>query len=241
MEGYKLKQAGLLLRFIIILSLVALLSLACTAAPPKPPPAPPVPVNQKPEILYVATPQQVEPSGTAEIKCIATDPDKDPLTYTWTADAGTINGTGDTVTWKAPDKAGMYNITVRVSDGKGGEAVNSGTNITITAKPNRSPIVNSFTVTNEKAPPITFTLGMKSINVKRHSLTTVECNAVDPDGDVITYAWSVTAGKVVGDGKKVEYYSAEAGDIAITVTITDSRGAFTKSSVYFNIPCCGQT
>ncbi len=57
----------------------------------------------------------------ATLTCIATDPDGDVVRYSRSASEGSITGVGNKVTWIAPNKGGNYNITVIVSDGKGGE------------------------------------------------------------------------------------------------------------------------
>jgi hypothetical protein len=41
--------------------------------------------------------------------------------YSWSASEGSITGAGNKVTWIAPNKGGNFNVTVIVSDGKGGE------------------------------------------------------------------------------------------------------------------------
>jgi photosystem II stability/assembly factor-like uncharacterized protein len=54
----------------------------------------------------------------------ASDPDGDPLIYTWTATTGTIVGTGSEVQWTPPIEMGTPAsgvVTVVVSDGKGGK------------------------------------------------------------------------------------------------------------------------
>jgi hypothetical protein len=57
---------------------------------------------------------------TADIACLATDPDKDQLTYVWKATGGNLIGNGGpNMQWLAP-AAGTYKITCDVSDGKGG-------------------------------------------------------------------------------------------------------------------------
>jgi hypothetical protein len=68
---------------------------------------------------------RVKPAGTGTITCDATDPDGDELTYTWSAERGTISGEGPVVTWTAPGEYGNYVITVTVSDGRGGEVTDS--------------------------------------------------------------------------------------------------------------------
>jgi hypothetical protein len=67
--------------------------------------------------------------GSSTVKCTASDPDGDTVTYAWTYTGGSISGTGSTVTWTAPSTAGTYTVTAIVSDGRGGTATR---NISIT-------------------------------------------------------------------------------------------------------------
>lgn len=98
--------------------------------------------NQAPIISSLtADPSGVLFGGSATVTCIASDPDGDVVTYSWTASEGNITGVGNKVTWVAPRKGGSYNISVIVSDGKGGEtrgnvmvAVSASTN-TVTISP----------------------------------------------------------------------------------------------------------
>jgi hypothetical protein len=64
-------------------------------------------------------------ASNTPITCVASDPDGDELSYTWSADAGNFSGEGDTVIWVAPNDFRLYPITVTVSDGRGGEASSS--------------------------------------------------------------------------------------------------------------------
>jgi hypothetical protein len=68
---------------------------------------------------------RVKPGGHGTITCVASDPDGDELTYTWTAERGAISGEGPEVVWTAPSEYGYYAITVTVSDGRGGEVSSS--------------------------------------------------------------------------------------------------------------------
>lgn len=82
-----------------------------------------VSANQAPIISsFTASPSGVLFAGTALLTCVASDPDGDPVTYSWEASAGSITGVGNKVTWVAPEKSGTFNVTVIVSDGKGGES-----------------------------------------------------------------------------------------------------------------------
>ncbi len=78
--------------------------------------------NQSPAISsLVADPSGLLYGGRTTITCIATDPDGDAVSYSWSASEGSISGVGNKVTWVAPNKGGNFNITVILSDGKGGE------------------------------------------------------------------------------------------------------------------------
>ncbi len=60
--------------------------------------------------------------GTVQLTALASDPDKDPLLYTWKAEGGSIKGTGASVEWQLPDEPGTYTSYVIVSDGREGDA-----------------------------------------------------------------------------------------------------------------------
>ncbi len=78
-------------------------------------------INQPPVISSLtAEPQSLPPGGSSTITVVASDPDGDPLSFSWSASGGSISGSGAQVTWTAPEVAGTYTVTVTVSDGKGG-------------------------------------------------------------------------------------------------------------------------
>jgi hypothetical protein len=81
-----------------------------------------VSANQSPIISSLSpSPSSILYGGSAVLTCIASDPDGDVVRYSWSASEGSITGVGNKVTWIAPNKGGSFNITVIVSDGKGGE------------------------------------------------------------------------------------------------------------------------
>ena len=65
---------------------------------------------------------KINPSHSYTIKCVASDPDDDSLSYEWSASGGSISEEGATVAWTAPNEVGIYKIIVVVTDDRGGEA-----------------------------------------------------------------------------------------------------------------------
>jgi hypothetical protein len=85
-----------------------------------------VAVNHSPVIdSLTAERQKVKKAMTSTIECIASDPDGDELSYTWSTSGGSISGEGLTVSWVAPNTFGTYSINVTVTDGRGGQATQS--------------------------------------------------------------------------------------------------------------------
>ena len=79
--------------------------------------------NRPPTISCSASPSSVHPGDRVHITATASDPDNDPLTFTWQANGGQIVGSGAAVdldtTGVAPSR---YTVTGRVNDGRGGAA-----------------------------------------------------------------------------------------------------------------------
>ena len=81
--------------------------------------------NHRPVITSLeAEADWIAPLGSLNVTCTASDHDGDELSYEWSASGGGITGEGATVTWTAPDSEGSYNVTVTVTDGRGGEVMN---------------------------------------------------------------------------------------------------------------------
>jgi len=83
--------------------------------------SPTKPKNSPPKIQSIsANPTKVQTNGISILSVVATDADKDKLSYSWSSNFGEfpegINNSS--VRWKAPDTTGNYNCSVVVSDGK---------------------------------------------------------------------------------------------------------------------------
>ena len=165
--------------------------------------------NHQPAITNLATePERVLPGENCQIVFNATDPDGDELSYNWSANGGEITHQGATVIWTAPYFQGSYNITLTVTDGRGGEDTRY---VIITAKANRAPIIDSLITDADWALP--------------SGSLQVTCDASDSDGDQLSYEWTATGGDIYGGGAAVNWTAPQAiGTYNITVVVRDGQG-----------------
>jgi hypothetical protein len=196
--------------------------------------------NHPPVIQQVTGASDLFASSTADITCLAADPDGDKLTYSWSADNGTIQGTGSTISWTSPDTMGKYNISVTVSDGKGGEA-SKVQGVRIIANPNAA-VVLKISLPSEEV-----VAGSKS--VMRWTSSPIECLVENSDVKNLKFTWSVSGGKLEagkgmnlddGTASKVTWIAAYvvSGDFTVDVVVTDKDGNKAKGTVKFNVLCC---
>jgi outer membrane protein OmpA-like peptidoglycan-associated protein len=186
--------------------------------------APPPPPNHPPTASCSANPSSVY-AGTGEVVSVhadASDPDNDPLTYTWTATGGAIDGTGSQVRWSSNGLAlGSYTVTAAVSDGRGG-ATSCSAEITVAPRPNRPP---------------TMSCSVDPSSVRPGGHVHITANASDPDNDPLTFTWQSTGGQVTGTGASVEVDTtgAAAGSYSVTGRVDDGRGGAADCRAQFSV------
>ena len=84
---------------------------------------PAAPANRPPTVVARCEPCTVEVGKASTVTADATDPDGDTLTYKWSAPTGSLtNATARQTPWTCPAQEGPVQLTVQVSDGKGGTA-----------------------------------------------------------------------------------------------------------------------
>lgn len=187
------------------------------------PPAPPKP-NHPPVAACSADPTSVYEGTTSPvaIHVNATDQDNDPLTYTYTATGGTVDGTGPDVRWNPSGLAiGTYTINAKVDDGHGGTASCS-VDVAVAKRPNRPPVISCAPERN----PI---IAGERVNIVS--------TASDPDGDPLTYSYAATGGQISGTGPTASFDSTglAAGSYTVTCTADDGRGGRTSATTNVDV------
>ena len=146
------------------------------------------------------------------------------------------------VTWVTPDALGEYAITVRATDGKGGEATTTRSFKVVT-----NPYGNDQPDTTIY---LKFTLPSTSmVTESRHpriwTTSEIQCAVQNRDDSELTYKWSSPVGKLNGNGiaegkaSRVGWIApGVAGVYTVAVTVTDKAGNESKGEVSFDVFCC---
>jgi hypothetical protein len=177
-------------------------------------PAPPPPAPKGPPVASCsASPASVFAGSNDPIAVHvnASSPESLPLTYTYTATGGTVEGTGPDARWNSTGVAvGSYTVNAKVDDGKGGTA-SCATDIRVEEKPHHPPTISC------SANPSTIQPGERS---------TITSTASSPDNLDLTYSYSASAGQVSGTGPTAQFDSTglQAGSYKVNCSATDTRG-----------------
>ena len=178
--------------------------------------------NASPTItgLLPGTDISVRVGETVSLNLSAQDADSDGLSYQWSATpqgSGSFSSaTAQDPTYTPPATPGSYQLTVLVSDGRGGTATQT-INLTV----HRAPVISSLLPTS----PVAASPGQSvALNV----------TASDPDGDPLSYAWTVVSGAGTFSSASAEdptFSSFYVGTQQITVTVSDARGATASATL----------
>lgn len=190
--------------------------------------------NEPPYInSLVADAAWTTPSGSLQLTCTASDPDGDQLSYEWSASEGGISGTDAAVNWIAPDEIGMYDITVVVDDGRGGNATRT---IGLRASNGTPPVIEGLNVTAREPKYLKETAtGYKVGKTKEYY---IDCVVSNTTGELV-YEWSCTGGEISGEGSVITWTAPDTeGDVTVTVVVTDVADNIVSKSIILNVVPC---
>lgn len=174
--------------------------------------------NYPPRIKGLASEQNKSlPGGETNLYCTAEDRDSDSLNYVWTADGGSITGSGAIVNWQAPDTIGEFNVKVLVEDNSGNQDSLSIV-LTVYLQENNPPTIKKI-----KAVP-------RKINLNSES--TIYCEADDVDGDQLLFQWEASYGSMIDSGSEITWRSPSTpGNYYVKCTVEDGNGGVVTDSI----------
>jgi PKD repeat protein len=178
--------------------------------------------NQSPMVSITRNPTGNVTTGTSvAFTATASDPDGDPLTYTWDfGDSGTSTQQNPSHPYSA---AGTYSAKVTVSDGHGGTATSNTLSITVTAA-NQNP-----TVSASRNP---------TGDVATGTAIAFTATGSDPDGDTLTYTWDF-GDSGSGTGAAASHTYTTAGSYTAKVTASDGKGGSASATLPITVTTGG--
>lgn len=167
----------------------------------------------------VASPTVLQPGATSTVTVAATDPDGDSLTYKWTPPQGwTAKGTGASIKLTAPNKHGVTGtLAVQIDDGHGGTT---------------RGIVALQVLDEPRNPPTIDSLVANPSTLQPKQKTTVTAKASDPNGDALSYKWTLPrgwSGSSTSNSITVTAPDKYAEKVAIKLEVSDGTFAPTAS------------
>lgn len=172
--------------------------------------------------LFVSA-QVVVPGDTVDLSATASDVDGDPLSFTWTGPGAFTTASASTTAWVAPTTEGTYALMVGVSDPK--QATNA---VSVTIQVSAASARGAAKVTADvNTFPQVLGLTLANSRLIEGQAAAATTQAIDADGDALSYAWSSTCGGTwsgVGAMSSLTIGSTSLTACRVRVDVTDGRG-----------------
>ncbi|MGH9341646.1 MAG: PKD domain-containing protein [Acidobacteriota bacterium] len=156
------------------------------------------------------------------LRAQASDPNNDPLTYAWQVNGESVPNDQPTFEFGTAGRdPGTYTVRVTVTDVDGMTASCEFT-VNVEQRPNRPPTVD---------------LSLSDDDVSAGEQITATADASDPDGDPLTYSWTVDGQSRPETGSQITIDTAgmTGGEHSVTVTVNDGRGGTASDTATFTV------
>ena len=140
------------------------------------------------------------------------DPNSDTLSYYW--DFGDGQFSTSMISKHTYTLAGVYFVTLRVKDGRGGSDIDR-IMVSVNTPGNHNPVADAGS---------DFTAKINEEIIFNASRST------DEDGDILTYSWSFGDG-TTGSGMIVKHTYRQARVYSVTLTVTDGKGGISVDRI----------
>ncbi len=157
-------------------------------------------------------------SGDAVIvRAHSSGPGDATLSYTWTTNGGSVEGTGPEVRWNASSTPGTYTVSSHVDDGRGATG-DCSSDIRVEQKIHQPP---------------TIVCSVDRSSVAAGEPVQVTATASSAEHDALTYSWSASGGNIIGSGSSVELVTTglSTGRYTVTGRVGDGHGGTANCSV----------
>lgn len=172
-----------------------------------------------PSLTCTADPSEILAGALVRLSAQGVSSTGATLTYEWTTNGGTIEGSGPVVQLKTDGlAAGTYLATVRATESSGLFA-DCTTRVTVRQPPPPQPPTVSCSADRTR--------------VRIGEIVTVTAQARSPENRPLTYQWSSTGGRVEGTGATVRFDTTELqpGSYTIRVRVADNANQSAECSV----------
>lgn len=191
------------------------------------------PPNRDPVVQVSCNPCHADIGGELSFVAEATDADDDALTYSWSATAGTFpDGTNTrSVRWVAGDEPGPVSITVEVSDGRDGSAIEQFTVHVGNRPPAFAASSYEFELSeNESGETVAVILGQ----VTADDLDEDELTYTLVTGDAQRFALAADNGKLSYIGRGEDFESLVTS-YELAISVTDGIADAVETTVHVTV------
>lgn len=178
--------------------------------------------KQPPTVACEPSSTSVTEGQSTTLTARASDPNDDPLTYTWTVDGQEIPNDAPEFQFGTTGRTlGAHTVRVTVTDVDGMSASCEFT-VTINRRPNTSP---------------TCSLSLNPTEVYAGETVTATVTASDAENDPLTYSWTVDGQSVAGTGNSISVPTSglAGGAHTVTATVRDDRDGVCTDTQNFSV------